>query len=75
MTLKVVPGRLEELVEKLPSGVPRVAESGVGTAADAAHLAACGYDLALIGSALMTSDDPGSLLNSMIAAGRGARTQ
>ena len=73
VTLKVVPGRLEELVKELPTAVPRVAESGVATAQDAARLAGCGYDLALIGSALMTSDDPGKLLASMIAAGRGAR--
>jgi len=71
--LTVVPGRLEELVEELPTGVPRVAESGVATAEDAARLAHAGYDLALIGSALMTNNDPGALLASMIAAGRGAR--
>jgi indole-3-glycerol phosphate synthase len=73
VTLKVVPGQLEQLVELLPAGVPRVAESGVGSAEDAARLARAGYDMALIGSALMTTDDPGSLLSSMIAAGRGAR--
>ena len=73
VTLKVVPGRLEELVKELPTDVPRVAESGVGSPEDAARLAACGYDLALIGSALMTSRDPGKLLASMITAGRGAR--
>jgi indole-3-glycerol phosphate synthase len=73
VTLKVVPGRLEELVKELPTDVPRVAESGVASAQDAARLAGCGYDVALIGSALMTSDDPGKLLASMIAAGRGAR--
>jgi indole-3-glycerol phosphate synthase len=73
VTLKVVPGRLEELVEKLPAGVPRVAESGVATAEDAARLARAGYDLALIGSALMTTADPAQLLAAMIAAGRGAR--
>ncbi len=72
-TLKVVPGRLEELVDKLPAGVPRVAESGVGTAEDAARLARAGYDMALIGSALMTAPDPSGLLASMITAGRGAR--
>jgi indole-3-glycerol phosphate synthase len=75
VTLKVVPGQLEQLVRQLPAGVPRVAESGVGTAEDAARLAACGYDLALIGSALMTSEDPGKLLASMISAGRGARAR
>jgi indole-3-glycerol phosphate synthase len=47
----------------------------VDTAEDAARLAACGYDLALIGSALMTSEDPGKLLASMISAGRGARAR
>jgi indole-3-glycerol phosphate synthase len=73
VTLKVVPGRLEELVEALPAGVPRVAESGVANAEDAARLARAGYDLALIGSALMTTEDPAQLLASMIAAGRGAR--
>jgi indole-3-glycerol phosphate synthase len=71
--LTVVPGRLEELVGLLPAGVPRVAESGVATAEDAARLARAGYDLALIGSALMTTEDPGTLLASMISAGRGAR--
>ena len=72
-TLKVVPGRLEALVEKLPHGVPRVAESGVATAEDAARLAHAGYDLALIGSALMSAPDPAVLLAGIIAAGRGAR--
>jgi len=75
VTLKVVPGRLEALVKQLPAGVPRVAESGVGSPQDAARLAACGYDLALIGSALMTCDEPGKLLASMISAGRGARAR
>jgi hypothetical protein len=32
-----------------------------------------GYELALIGSALMTTDQPAALLRDMIAAGRGAR--
>jgi indole-3-glycerol phosphate synthase len=72
-SLKVVPGRLEELVELLPAGVPRVAESGVATAEDAARLARAGYDLALIGSALMTADNPAMLLAAMIVAGRRAR--
>jgi indole-3-glycerol phosphate synthase len=72
-TLKVVPGRLEELVRLLPTNVPRVAESGVATVADAADLVRVGYDMALIGSALMTADDPVKLLTDMLAAGRGAR--
>jgi indole-3-glycerol phosphate synthase len=73
VTLKVVPGRLEELVALLPTGAPRVAESGVGDAADAARLARAGYTMALVGSALMTAGDPAALLAAMLAAGRGAR--
>jgi indole-3-glycerol phosphate synthase len=73
VTLKVVPGRLELLVDSLPRMVPRVAESGVADGADAARLAAAGYDLALVGSALMTSSDPPALLREMLRAGRGAR--
>lgn len=73
VTLKVVPGRLEEMFPLLPTTVPRVAESGVGSADDAARLARAGYELALVGSALMTTDQPATLLRNMIAAGRGAR--
>lgn len=71
--LSVVPGRLEQLVDLLPVGVPRVAESGVATAEDAARLSRAGYDMALIGSALMTAPDAGALLSSMIKAGREAK--
>lgn len=73
VTLKVVPGRLEELAAKLPDGAPRVAESGLADATDAARLARAGYTMALVGSALMTASDPAALLEAMIAAGRGAR--
>jgi indole-3-glycerol phosphate synthase len=71
--LTVIPGRLEQLVDLLPVGVPRVAESGVATAEDAARLSRAGYDMALIGSALMTAPDAGALLSSMITAGRAAK--
>jgi indole-3-glycerol phosphate synthase len=72
-TLQVVPARLLELVALLPPSVPRVAESGVGSGADAARIARAGYDLALVGSALMTGSDPESLLRELLAAGRHAR--
>ena len=72
VTLQVVPGRLDALAAALPDAVPRVAESGVATPADAARVAACGYDLALVGSALMSGTDPGQLAQSMLAAARPA---
>jgi indole-3-glycerol phosphate synthase len=71
-TLQVVPERLEELAPALPRRFPRVAESGLVVPADAARLARAGYDLALVGTALMTAEDPGSLARAMIAAGRSA---
>jgi indole-3-glycerol phosphate synthase len=70
VTLQVVPERLERLGSLLPRSVPRVAESGVSSAADAARVRAAGYDIALIGSALMSSSDPEELLRQMLRAGR-----
>jgi len=72
-SLKVVPGRLEALAALLPRDVPRVAESGVSSAEDAARLAAQGYDVALVGSALMQARDPLALAAALLEAGRSAR--
>jgi indole-3-glycerol phosphate synthase len=72
VTLKVVPGRLGELADSLPRSVKRVAESGVATPADAARAAAQGYDLALVGSALMSAPDPRALASAMLGEARAA---
>jgi indole-3-glycerol phosphate synthase len=72
-TLQIVPPRLDELAHLLPTSVPRVAESGVGSAEDARRVAAVGYELALVGSALMQGGDPRALATAMLEAGRGAR--
>jgi len=70
VTLKVVPGRLEALANLLPTNAPRVAESGVGNGEDARRVAAAGYDLALVGSALMTAPDPRAMAAEMLEGGR-----
>lgn len=72
-TLQIVPRRLVELAHLLPTRVPRVAESGVVTADDARRIASAGYELALVGSALMQGDNPGALAAAMLEAGRTAR--
>jgi indole-3-glycerol phosphate synthase len=72
-TLQVVPSRLEQLAGRLPRGIPRVAESGVGSAEDARRVAEAGYDLALVGSALMYDNDPAALAGAMLSAARIAR--
>ena len=74
VTLQVVPGRLEALAASLPTNVARVAESGVATAADAARVAAAGYHMALVGSALMIGGNPAQLAKAMLHAARAART-
>lgn len=44
------------LADRIPSGVIRVAESAVKTAADVAHYRSAGADVVLVGEALVTSD-------------------
>jgi indole-3-glycerol phosphate synthase len=72
-TLQVVPETLEALAPKLPNEAPRVAESGVATPEDAARLARVGYQVVLVGAALMTHDHPETLVSRMLSAGRAAR--
>jgi indole-3-glycerol phosphate synthase len=71
-TLKVVPERLVELAPTLPRNFPRVAESGLTTPDDAARMVRAGYDVALVGGALMAAAEPGALVREMLAAGRDA---
>lgn len=69
-TLQVRPERLFELAPKLPTAVPCVAESGIGSAEDARAIARAGYRIALVGTALMESADPQGLVRGMVNAGR-----
>ena len=73
-SLEVVPERFEVLAPLLPAGWPRVAESGVASAADAARMRRLGFNLALIGTALMTCDDPQTMLRDILAAARTAES-
>ena len=67
-SLAVDPDRLAQLAARLPAA-RCVAESGLLTGQDAASAAELGYHLALVGSALMRSDDPAALVAEMRAAG------
>lgn len=71
-TLDVKPARFHELAVLLPKGLPRVAESGLATPDDCADVARAGYDLGLVGSALMSAPDPGAMIGTMLAAARAA---
>jgi len=56
------------LADKFPSGVVRVAESGIHSAEDVARLRAVGYDTFLIGESLMRATRPGEALQQLLAA-------
>ena len=67
-TLHLDPDRLQRLAPSLPNG-PCVAESGLYSPQDAARVAGWGYSAALVGTALMRSDDPAALVADMRGAG------
>jgi indole-3-glycerol phosphate synthase len=73
-TLEVVQERFEMLAPLLPHGWPAVAESGVAGAADAKRMRGLGYRLALMGTALMTHDDPGQLIREILTVARTAES-
>jgi indole-3-glycerol phosphate synthase len=67
------PQRLAGLARRLPDGLAKVAESGLGVPEDTARAAGLGYDLALVGSALMRARDPVTMVEAMLATGRRGR--
>jgi len=56
-----------ELIDRIPTSVVRVAESGISTSDDLARLRAAGFDAFLIGESLMRRPDPGAALAELIA--------
>lgn len=54
------------LAGSIPSGVIRVAESAVKTAADVAHYRSAGADVVLVGEALVTGGDPIATLSEFL---------
>jgi indole-3-glycerol phosphate synthase len=69
-SLEVVPERFQILAPLLKDLGSVVAESGVASAADARRMMQLGYRLALIGTALMSCDDPALLLREILESTR-----
>jgi indole-3-glycerol phosphate synthase len=69
-SLEVVPERFENLAPLLTGLGPVVAESGVASAADAKRMLQLGYRMALIGTALMSCDDPAQWLREILDSTR-----
>lgn len=66
-TFEVDTAEAERLAQLLPAGAVRVAESGIGSAADIQRMGAAGYNAFLIGESLMRQADPGDALAALIA--------
>jgi indole-3-glycerol phosphate synthase len=72
--LKTFEVRLETslaLVDRIPTSVVLVAESGITTSKDLAQLRAAGFDAFLIGESLMRQPDPGAALEELLAGAAG----
>ncbi len=68
VTFEVDQARAQRMGPLIPSGVVRVAESGVRGPDDAALLADAGYDALLVGELLVTSPDPAATIRSLRGA-------
>jgi len=64
-----------QLPESLPGTLPIVAESGVDSPDKVGQVVNAGYSLALVGTALMKSDDPEQAGRALLAAGREASSR
>ncbi len=60
----------ETLAPLLPTGVVKVAESGIRNGADLRRLRDAGYDAFLIGESLMQAEHPGEALRSLLSQAR-----
>lgn len=56
---------VEHMARRIPDWVVKVAESGVKGPADARRMADCGYDAVLVGTGLVTSDDPAAAIRML----------
>ncbi len=67
VTFEVDHERAARMAAAIPATVVKVAESGVRDRADAARLAAAGYDAILVGETLVTSGDPSVALRDLVS--------
>lgn len=71
-TLQLDRGRHARMARLLPGHLSLVAESGIVDGDGAARVSALGYRMALVGTGLMASAEPGALAGELIRRGRSA---
>jgi|SRR5437763_7360893 len=72
VTFAVDTERAVHLAPRIPPGVVRVAESGIGGPDDAEPLVAAGYDAVLVGESLVRAPDRAMAVSALRAVGNGA---
>lgn len=65
ITFEVDTDRAVRMAPQMPTGVVRVAESGVRGVTDATRLAEAGYHAVLVGESLVTAGDPGAAVAAL----------
>jgi indole-3-glycerol phosphate synthase len=68
-TLEVDRSTFERIAPGLPSGIVKIAESGVRSALDLIEYAAAGADAVLVGEGLVTTRDPRHAVAELVTAG------
>ncbi len=68
-TLEVDRSTFERIAPGLPSGVVKIAESGVRGPRDLIEYASCGADAVLVGETLVVGDDPRQAVADLVTAG------
>lgn len=67
-TFEVDPERALRVAKEIPSGVVRVAESGIRSPEEAVRLHEAGYHAVLVGESLVTSPDPAAAVHALVSA-------
>jgi indole-3-glycerol phosphate synthase len=69
-TLEVDQRSFERLLPKIPSGILRIAESGMSSKADVSHAIEFGADAILVGEALVRAENPKKLIDEFLSCMR-----
>jgi indole-3-glycerol phosphate synthase len=73
-TFTVDHGVAEQLIARVPPGIPAVAESGIERRADVERFAAVGADLILVGTAVARTADPAAAVRDLCGVVRRGRS-
>ena len=68
-TLRIDLAHGESMIPLIPDGIATIGESGIKTHADRDRMVIAGADAILVGTSLMSTDNPGEALSKMLSCG------